>query len=147
MPQASCNGQRNHGYLAFCGLSACAFFAWPIHLDEEIESLTPVPPRPLHRQLCRVLRVWRGGFVRCVLTCISPAAVNPFEHLTRLLDHSGAWVLLGGRSERSHRETCEGCIVSLTTPTRSSLKVSRSVSFLSLTEKASRVLAASYLLR
>jgi hypothetical protein len=50
-------------------------------------------------------------------------------------------------SGRSHSETCAGCMVSLTTPTRSSLKASRSVSFLSVAEKASRVLAASYLLR
>src|SRR3712207_3445246 len=50
-------------------------------------------------------------------------------------------------SGRSHKETWAGCIVSLTTPTRSSLKASRSVSSLSLAEKASRVMAASYLLR
>jgi hypothetical protein len=50
-------------------------------------------------------------------------------------------------SGRNHKETCAGCIVSLTTPTRSSLNASRSVSFLSLAEKASRVFAASYLLR
>jgi hypothetical protein len=49
-------------------------------------------------------------------------------------------------SGRSHNETCAGCIVSLTTPTRSSFNTSRSVSSLSLAEKASRVFLASYLL-
>ena len=56
-------------------------------------------------------------------------------------------LLLESVSGRSHRETWAGCIVSLTTPTISSLKASRSVSSLSLAEKASRVLAASYLRR
>src|SRR5215212_7536565 len=46
----------------------------------------------------------------------------------------------------NHKETWAGCIVSLTTPTRSSLRASRSVSSLSAAEKASRVLAASYFL-
>ena len=59
--------------------------------------------------------------------------------LIRLLDHSDASARLGGGSGRSHKETCAGCIVSLTTSTRSSLKASRSVSSLSLAEKASRV--------
>ncbi len=40
-----------------------------------------------------------------------------------------------------------GCIVSLTTLVKSSLKASRSVSSLSLAEKASRVFLASYFLR
>src|SRR5215213_4575451 len=52
-----------------------------------------------------------------------------------------------GESGCNHSETCVGCIVSLTTPTRSSLKASRSVSSLSLAEKASRVFLASYFLR
>ena len=38
-------------------------------------------------------------------------------------------------SGRSHKEACAGCIVSLATPTRSSLKASRSVSSLSFAEK------------
>lgn len=42
---------------------------------------------------------------------------------------------------RSHKETWTGCIVTFTIPTRSSLKVSRSVSSRSLAEKASRVFA------
>ena len=46
----------------------------------------------------------------------------------------------------SHSETCAGCIVSLTTPTRSSLNASRSVSLRNWAEKASRVFLASYLL-
>jgi len=40
-----------------------------------------------------------------------------------------------------------GCIVSLITPTRSPLNASRSVSSLSLAERASKVFLASYLLR
>src|SRR5919112_1199612 len=51
------------------------------------------------------------------------------------------------RSGRNHIETWTGCIVSLTTPTRSSLKASRSVSSLSLAEKVSRVFLASYFWR
>ena len=47
----------------------------------------------------------------------------------------------------SHSETWAGCIVSLTTPTRSSLNASRSVSSRNWAEKASRVFLASYLLR
>jgi hypothetical protein len=47
----------------------------------------------------------------------------------------------------SHREAWACCTVSLATPTRSSLKASRSVSSLSLAEKASSVFAASYFLR
>jgi hypothetical protein len=47
----------------------------------------------------------------------------------------------------SHKEMWAGCIVFLTTPTRSSLSALRSVSLRSLAEKASRVLAASYFLR
>jgi hypothetical protein len=63
------------------------------------------------------------------------------------LGQSGTWSLLATVSERNHKETWAGCIVSLTTPTRSSLNASRSVSSLSLTEKASNVFAASYFLR
>jgi hypothetical protein len=50
-------------------------------------------------------------------------------------------------SGRSHRETWVGCIVSLTTTTRSSFRASRSASSLSLVEKVSRVFLASYFLR
>src|SRR5918997_6460381 len=53
----------------------------------------------------------------------------------------------GAVSGRSHIETWAGCIVSLTTLVKSSLKASRSVSSLSLAEKASSVFLASYLLR
>jgi hypothetical protein len=61
--------------------------------------------------------------------------------------YSGRSFLVGAGSGRNHKETWEGCIVSLTTFTRSSLKALRSVSSLSLAEKASTVLAASYFLR
>ena len=64
-----------------------------------------------------------------------------------LATYSGPSLPLRGSSGRSHKETWEGCIVSLTTPTRSSLRASRSVSSLSLAEKASRVFLASYFLR
>src|SRR5215204_3402173 len=46
---------------------------------------------------------------------------------------------------RSHNETWVGCIVSLTTPTRSLLTASRFVLSLSLAPKASNVFVASYL--
>ncbi len=49
-------------------------------------------------------------------------------------------------SGRNHSETWAGCIVSLTTPTRSPLSASRSVSSRSWAEKASRVFLASYFL-
>jgi hypothetical protein len=49
-------------------------------------------------------------------------------------------------SAGNHSETCAGCSVSLTTPTRSAFSASRSVSSLSLAEKASRVFLASYFL-
>jgi hypothetical protein len=45
-------------------------------------------------------------------------------------------------SGRNHKETCAGCIVSLTTPTRSSLRASRSVSLRSVAERISRVFLA-----
>src|SRR5215208_3284434 len=52
--------------------------------------------------------------------------------------------LSGGRN---HNETCVGCIVSLTTSTRSSATLSRSTSLRSLTLNACRVVAISYFRR
>jgi hypothetical protein len=49
-------------------------------------------------------------------------------------------------SGRSQSETCVGCIVSLTTPTMSPLKVSSYVSSRNRALKAARVFAASYFL-
>jgi hypothetical protein len=49
-------------------------------------------------------------------------------------------------SGRNHSETWVGCIVSLTTPTRSSLKASRSVSSRILAEKVSCVFLVLYFL-
>ena len=49
--------------------------------------------------------------------------------------------------DRSHKRTCAGCTVFLTTPTSSLLSASRSVSSRSFVEKASRVFLASYFLR
>ena len=57
--------------------------------------------------------------------------------MTHLLGYSGPWLLLGSRLGRSHKVTWAGCIVSLTTSFRSSLKAFRSVSSLSLAEKVS----------
>jgi hypothetical protein len=53
----------------------------------------------------------------------------------------------GAVAGRNHTDTCAGCIVSFTTPSRSILRASRSVSFFNLVEKASRVFLASYFLR
>src|SRR5215210_5541450 len=67
-----------------------------------------------------------------------------------LIEHVGDQRIsspFGTVSGRSHKETWAGCIVSLTTPTNSAFSASRSVSSLRLAEKASRVLAASYLRR
>jgi hypothetical protein len=47
---------------------------------------------------------------------------------------------------RSHSDACSGCIVSLTTPSTSPLKESRSVSSRNLELKAASVLVASYFL-
>jgi hypothetical protein len=58
----------------------------------------------------------------------------------------GTCASLGVASGRNHSETWAGCIVSLTTPTSSPPKASRSVSSRSLAEKASRVFLASYFL-
>jgi hypothetical protein len=63
------------------------------------------------------------------------------------LPYSCPSLLVDAVSGRSHSETCAGCMVPVTTPTRSSSKASRSVSSLSLTEKSSRVFLASYFLR
>ena len=69
------------------------------------------------------------------------------ESQRRLFAYSCVSLPLAGGTWRNHSETCAGCIVSLTAPTRSSLKASKSVSSLSLAEKASRVFLASYLRR
>jgi hypothetical protein len=70
------------------------------------------------------------------------------EILRRRRENSSWWPPapphFGG--DRNHIETCAGCIVSLTTPTRSSFSASRCVSSRSLAEKASRVFLASYFL-
>jgi hypothetical protein len=49
-------------------------------------------------------------------------------------------------SGRSHSEACVGCMVSLTTPSTSSLRAARSVSSRNWELKAASVLAASYFL-
>src|SRR5918992_3791714 len=53
----------------------------------------------------------------------------------------------GAVSGRNHTDTWAGCIVSFTTPTKSLLRASRSVSSRSVAEKASKVFLASYFLR
>jgi hypothetical protein len=91
-------------------------------------------------------------------TTVYPAATTracnahqPHAHARALLgasfDQPGTSSFFEAVSGRSHSETWAGCIVSRTTVTRSSLKASRSVSSLSLAEKAWSVFAASYLLR
>src|SRR5215210_6936538 len=71
------------------------------------------------------------------------------ERLDRIEEHGeGPSGRSEGRDERrSHRETWAGCIVSLTTPTMSSLRAPRSVSLRNLDKKASNAFLASYLLR
>jgi hypothetical protein len=66
----------------------------------------------------------------------SSAGAHPCDSLRRPISEEG----------RNHTETWAGCIVSVTTLTRSLFNASRSVSSLSLAEKASRVFLASYLL-
>jgi hypothetical protein len=61
--------------------------------------------------------------------------------------YSCPWLLFGGSSGRSHKETWEGSIVFLTTPSSSLFRASKSVSSLSFAEKASKVFLASYFLR
>jgi hypothetical protein len=68
----------------------------------------------------------RGASRCCSQTSGSYSACSPF----------------GAVAGRNHTDTCAGCIVSLTTPTRSLLRASRSVSLRSLAEKASRVFLA-----
>src|SRR3712207_6961350 len=63
----------------------------------------------------------------------------PYTTLFRsqmLLRSVGYFVLVEGVSGRNHSEAWAGCIVSLTTPTISSLSASRSVPSLSLAERS-----------
>jgi hypothetical protein len=117
----------------------------------------------IHRRF--VLQSWALGsvctylFVPSYTVSVSGSLRKPLRRLatatrtrprySRARERScySALSLFRGLSGCSHKETWMGCIVSLTTPTRSSLSASRSVSLRSLAEKASRVLAASYLLR
>src|SRR5215211_2255206 len=71
----------------------------------------------------------------------SPALDERFRHPLAICLPSAS--VFGGNQS----ETCVGCIVLLTTVTRSSLRASRSVSRLSVAEKTSRVFLASYFLR
>ena len=77
----------------------------------------------------------------------TPAAKEPLATMS-LHEHdpTHAYLPFEAVSERNHSETWAGCIVSLTTPTRSSLNAARSVWLRSLAEKASRVFLASYFL-
>jgi hypothetical protein len=63
------------------------------------------------------------------------------------IGYSRPLLSFGDVSGRNHKETWAGCIVSLTTTTTSLLRASRSVSSLSLAERASRVFLALYFLR
>jgi hypothetical protein len=79
--------------------------------------------------------------------CEPPAAQSGEDLARGSFDQPGTSSFFEVVSGRNHRETWTGCIVSRTTPTSSAFSASRSVSSLSLAEKASRVLAASYFLR
>ena len=77
-----------------------------------------------------------------------PPATRPVEYSERgTLGQPGTLSFFEGVSSRSHSDAWAGCIVSLTTPTKSPLKASRSVSSRKWAEKASRVFLVSYLLR
>src|SRR3712207_8943745 len=69
-----------------------------------------------------------------------PPRSTLFPYTTLFRSGCTPFELLRGRS---HNETCTGCIVSLTTPTSSSLRAPKSVSSLSLPEKASSVFLRS----
>ena len=77
------------------------------------------------------------------------------SHLWKRSNQTLAWLLhsyvvcrsFEAVSGRNHTETRAGCIVSLTTPTRSPLNASRFVSSRSFIENPSRVFLASYFLR
>ena len=76
----------------------------------------------------------RAGSCRLALTELIHYGYSPLLRLEAL-------------SGRSHKETWAGCIVSAATPTRSSVRASRSASSRHLAEKVSRVFLASYLRR
>jgi hypothetical protein len=84
---------------------------------------------PSIRELCQ-------GEVRRNLFQTSPLVRSCYSAFSTFRDVAG----------RNHREMWAGCIVSLTTPTRSSLNASRSVSFRNCAEKVSKVFLASYFL-
>ena len=93
----------------------------------------------------------RSSGMRCILN--AEEGVQSTRHTRGLVpcseffDQPDASSFFEAVSGRNHSETWTGCIVSRTTPTSSASKASRSVSSLSLAEKASRVFAASYFLR
>src|SRR5215204_6217952 len=109
-------------------------------LLEDTLCLAGFYPRSVHGQ-CRLnqTRDERDGDAR---HAASRAARPP-----RSWDYSDPWLCFKAETRRSQTETCAGCMVSCTTPTRSSPRASRSVSPLSLTENVSRVFLASYVLR
>jgi hypothetical protein len=69
----------------------------------------------------------------------SPPVLLRHETQRKVVIGYSACSPVGAVSGRNHTETCAGCIVSLTTPNKSLLRASRSVSFFNLVEKASRV--------
>ena len=99
-----------------------------------------------HQGFISVWRINTPEHTSVVSVDLSPASPAPAPPLP-LVDQPDASSFFTAAWDRSHKETWAGCMVSLTTLTRSPLKASRSVSSLSLAEKASRVFAASYLLR
>jgi hypothetical protein len=106
--------------------------------------IRPTAPHPLWPRIgssggCQVVLLMR----KCV-----PSATRAGEHPSGdSFGQPGTSSFFEAVSGRSHKETYAGCIVSLTTPTSSAFKASRSVSSRSLAEKASKVCLASYFLR
>ena len=85
--------------------------------------------------------------VECEIGYNRKNARSSFAHV---VEHDGSYCGCSpfrAGSGRSQSETWAGCIVSLTTLTSSLFSASRSVSSLSVDEKASRVFLASYFLR
>jgi hypothetical protein len=132
---------RSRGFVVSGGLPGILPGSPQIHLSVVSGRYHPYALiRPiLHRQRLR--------FVTKTVTKSGLCGIRLEGFVVRWVGELGVGKVCYSLSECSHKETWAGCMVSLTTPTRSSLSASRSVSLRSLAEKASRVLAASYLLR
>ena len=124
------------------------FSAWTFVQAFRANSPRPAPranPTPWAENVCHhsaeIRRSWQSFRVQPEVIAGSWCAPR------RIGRYRTSCLPFGGLSGRNQSETWAGCIVSLTTPTRSSFNASRSVSSLSLEEKASKVFLASYFLR